>query len=111
LGFVWNFQLGIWDFAVMATREEALELLRQTHDFPARVMVKVIGVNQNALALRVAAAIRDSLGLPDDPDLQIRETPAGRHIAVTVEPEFQTAEEVLDAYEVIRQLDGVVMLM
>ena len=95
----------------MTSREEALELLRQTHDFPAPVMVKVIGTNQNALALRVVAAVRGCLGLENDPDFRIRETPAGRHIAVTLEPEFQTAEQVLDVYQVIREIEGVVLLM
>ena len=40
-----------------------------------------------------------------------RSTPGGKHVAVTLEPVIDSAEQVLDVYDCIRQVDGVVMTM
>ena len=95
----------------MTTREEAIELLNQTHDFPQCVMIKAIGLNQNGFEARVALAVRDQLQLAEEPVCRTRMAKSGKHIAVTVEPEFQSAEEVLAIYGALRQLEGLVMVM
>ena len=95
----------------MTTREEALELLNQTHDFPQPVMIKAIGVNKDGFEARVAALVRDNLRLDQEPICRTRLAKSGRHLAVTVEPEFQSAEDVLRIYEALRQLDGLVMVL
>ena len=42
-----------------------------------------------------------------DPPYRIRETAAGRHVAVTVEPQVQNAWEVLAVYQRLGQIRGV----
>ena len=95
----------------MTTRQEAIDLLNLSHQFPCTVMVKVVGENRDDFVGRVVATITDALNLATELKPRMRETASGRHVAVTVEPEFQSAEEVLSIYEAIRKIDGVVMVM
>lgn len=89
----------------------SLELLEATHNFPCYFMVKVIGRSEDGFLARVIAAVRISLQADEDPSYRSRETPNGRHVAVTLEPYVQSAEEVLLIYDQIRQIRGVVMVM
>lgn len=93
------------------TREDSIRLLEGTHSFPCPILVKVIGRAEDSFVTRVVAAMRSCQHLAADPEHRIRETPNGRHVSVTFEPFVQTAVEVLDIYEHIRTVDGVVMLL
>jgi putative lipoic acid-binding regulatory protein len=95
----------------VADRQESLELLRQTHDFPTQVMFKVIGENEPGFVARVVATVRDAIHGDEDPPFRTRETPQGRHISVTVEPHLTAAEQVLLVYARLRTVRGVVMLL
>lgn len=92
-------------------RQQSIDLLNGTHTFPCPVMVKVIGRNDNTFINSVVAAIREQLELSFDPPIQKREAKGGRHVSVTIEPTFENAEEVLQTYERIRHIDGVVMVL
>ena len=94
-----------------ASREESLNLLNETHDFPTHMMFKVIGKNVDGFCGRVVAAIRNTLELEMDPHFRSRTTTGQRHISVTVEPEVQSAEQVLAVYDRLRCIEGVVMLL
>ena len=94
-----------------ANRDESLTLLNAMHDFPTYVMFKVIGKNVDGFSARVVACIRDALQLEVDPHFRSRTTKGERHISITVEPEVQTAEEVLTVYGALRAVDGVVLLL
>jgi putative lipoic acid-binding regulatory protein len=74
-------------------------------------MFKIIGRNVDKFAARVVVTIRNELQLDADPEFRVRETAAGRHISVTVEPEIDSAEQVLAVYECLRAVEGVVLLM
>ena len=88
-----------------------IRLLEATHSFPCPVMVKVIGRAEDDFLGRIVAALRFSQQLPEDPPYRSRETPNGQHVAVTFEPYFENAEEVLAVYEHIRTVHGIVMVM
>ncbi len=92
-------------------RAESLRLLNETHDFPTSFMFKTIGRNVDGFAARVVVTIRDALELETDPSFRVRETAAGRHVSVTVEPVVGNAEQVLAVYECLRRVSGVVMLL
>ena len=91
--------------------EQSIELLNATHSFPTRVLVKVIGVNDPDLVVRVVAAIRMELAANEDPPFSTRHTPSGRHVAISLEPHFETAEQVLAVYARVRKIEGIVLLM
>jgi putative lipoic acid-binding regulatory protein len=89
----------------------ALELLEKTHHFPGPYMFKFIGRVENGFVARVVAAVRDELSNELDPPYHFREAAGGRHVSVTLEPQIQTAEQVLAIYKRIRLLAGLVMML
>ncbi len=90
---------------------DAVQLLENTHDFPCEFMVKVIGRTDGEFVARVVETVRLCQELDASPAFSTRETPNGRHVAVTLLPQVASAEEVLVLYQRIREIDGVVMLM
>jgi putative lipoic acid-binding regulatory protein len=96
---------------VSSHEQHSIDLLNDTHDFPTRLLVKVIGANDPSFVDRVLAVVRSQIELDGEPPFTTRATPHGRHIAVTLEPLFDNAEQVLAVYAALRQIDGVVMLL
>jgi putative lipoic acid-binding regulatory protein len=89
----------------------SVELLNDTHAFPCVFVFKVIGRVENGFAARVVAAVRDELAQAVDPPFKTRMTLNGRHVAVTLEPTVESAEQVLAVYRRMRTLTGLVMLL
>jgi putative lipoic acid-binding regulatory protein len=88
----------------------SLELLENSHTFPGPYMFKVIGLAEGGFAARAVAAVREALMETVDPPFHIRESVGGRHVAVTLQPTVQTAQQVLAVYARLRGLVGIVML-
>jgi uncharacterized protein len=88
----------------------AIQLLESTHQFPGCYMFKVIGRSEHAFAARVVAAVRDALAEEADPPFKVRETAGGRHVAVTLTPTVKSAQQVLDVYQRIQKMAGLVMV-
>lgn len=91
--------------------DEAIRLLEATHAFPCPFLIKVIGRAEDAFLSRIVAAPCAAQRLEQDPPYRIRQTPQGRHIAVTFEPTVGSAAEVLEIYRSIRQVEGIVLIM
>jgi putative lipoic acid-binding regulatory protein len=89
----------------------SIELLKNTHHFPCAYMFKVIGRPDNGFVARVVAVVREELAIEIDPPYTFRQTAAGRHVSVTVEPHIQTVDQVLAVYRRLRLTEGLVMLM
>jgi uncharacterized protein len=87
------------------------ELLESTHRFPGKFVFKAIGRSDGEFAENVVAAVRESLGLEFDPPYELRETPQGRHVSVTIEPWVENAPQALAVYQKIREVPGLVMLL
>jgi putative lipoic acid-binding regulatory protein len=88
----------------------AIELLESTHQFPGPYMFKVIGRVDNGFVARVVAAVREELAENVDPPFSVREAVGGRHVAVTLQPQLQSAHQVLAVYRRVRSLAGLVLL-
>jgi len=88
----------------------AIELLESTHEFPGTYMFKAIGRSENGFAARAVAAVREELAEATDPPFRVREAAGGRHVAVTVTVDVQTAYQVLAVYRRLRALVGLVLL-
>lgn len=89
---------------------QLLDVVRQTHQFPCAYTFKAIGHDTDGFTARVIAAVREQLGQEVDPPFTTRSTAGGKHIAVTVEPTVQTAEEVVAVYQRLQGVVGIVML-
>lgn len=94
----------------MDERPPTLELLEDRHDFPGPYTFKVIGAAGAGLEARVAACVAETLGTEAPPETRVRQTEAGRHESITVEPVCPNAQAVLDLYAALRQLEGVLFL-
>ena len=87
-----------------------LDLLQSSHHFPGRYTFKVIGKADGGFLARTVAAVREELAQEIDPPFSVRESVGGRHIAVTLEPHVETANQVLAIYGRLRAMVGLVML-
>jgi len=87
-----------------------LELLESAHTFPGPYTFKVIGKADRGFLARTVAAVREELAHEADPPYRMRESVGGRHIAITLEPQVQTAQQVLDVYRRLSLTVGLVML-
>jgi putative lipoic acid-binding regulatory protein len=87
-----------------------IALLESTHTFPGPYVFKVIGKTDLGFVARTVAAVREELGDLEDPPYRVRESAAGRHTAVTLEPVVQTARQVLAIYRRLGKTAGLVML-
>ena len=91
--------------------EQALELLNATHTFPCPFTIKVIGKADDDFVTRVVESVTKTSGADEEVPHSTRTTPNGRHIAVTLEPHLDSAEQVLLVYARIQTVKGVVMTM
>ena len=88
-----------------------LELLETTHSFPGRYTYKVIGAAENNFVGRVVQTVRSQLADDAEPSFSTRETAAGRHVSVTIEPDLDEPAQVLAIYTALSQLEGLVLLL
>ena len=88
----------------------SLDLLKATHSFPCVYVVKAIGIVEQNFQARVVAAVRDELELTQDPTFQVRTTPDGKHVAVTLELKVATAESIIKLYHRVLAVPGLVMV-
>ncbi len=89
----------------------SVELLEMRHTFPCQYTMKAIGKAEDNFTARVIFAARDELNLDDDPAFRIQTTKGGRHVSITLDPTFESAQQVLALYSRLSQLDGLVMLL
>ncbi|MCP4170104.1 MAG: DUF493 domain-containing protein [Fuerstiella sp.] len=89
----------------------SIEVLEAHHSFPGPYMFKVIGVADDRFTGRVVEQVRDELGLDQDPPYTLRNTAKGNHVAITLEPECESPQQVLTIYNRLTGLDGMVMLL
>jgi uncharacterized protein len=87
-----------------------IEVLEQAHSFPGPYQFKVIGKADHGFVARVIALVRTELLVDIDPPYRVREAAGGRHLSVTLEPVVQSAQQVLDVYQRLCGLEGVVIL-
>lgn len=92
-------------------RQASLDLLNATHSFPCEFTLKVIGANRDDFLRRCVEAVQIAAPDANEFDYSTRSTPNGRHIAITMLVELQSAEHVLEVYACLRVVEGVVMTM
>ncbi|MCA9569550.1 MAG: DUF493 domain-containing protein [Myxococcales bacterium] len=91
-----------------ADREAALELLRSQHEFPGLYIFRVVVLP--VASAGVVSGVSAALG-PDGHVRRVEEHPSrsGKYVSLRLHSHLPSPEVVLDVYEVIASLDGVVM--
>ena len=95
----------------MSSREESLETLRETHDFPCDYSMKVIGDNLEAFVAHVDQVGTNLTRDDVNPEFKTQESGEGTYISVTISFEIHEAETILDIYEGMNDIEGVRMVM
>lgn len=91
--------------------ENSLEILRQAHRFPGPFVFKVIGDNTSALIAQVSDAVVATTGAGATPTVTTRQSAGGRHLAITLTTQVDSAEQVQDVYAALKALPGVRFLL
>lgn len=95
-----------------AGREESLRLLEQFHDFPCPYMFKVIALGSEELPAEVRRRAEGVVGpIMDQGSVRTRPSSGGKYLSVTVETELASAEQVLEVYEALKGVEGLVALI
>ncbi len=89
----------------------SVEVLEANHTFPGLYTFKVIGTDHSNFTARVVSSVRDELRMEIDPPYTFRTTKNGNHVAITLEPECQSAQQVIAVYSRLLGMDGMVMLL
>lgn len=89
----------------------SLELLESTHRFPGPYQIKAIGSVADDFEARVLSVVREELPTAGHLDLSVRTTPDGRHIALTLDLEVESAAQVRAIYAKIQELTGLRFLL
>jgi len=95
-----------------ASREESIQLLERFHSFPGPYMFKVIGLASGDFVASVRRAAESVLGPIMEPGaLRSRPSSGDKYLAVTLENELASAEQVLQVYEALKGVEGLVALI
>jgi putative lipoic acid-binding regulatory protein len=89
----------------------SVEVLEAHHDFPGTYTFKVIGTSDGKFTSRIIAAVRDELRMETDPPYTFRTTKTGNHVAITLEPVCENAQQVIAIYSRLTGMDGIFMLL
>ena len=92
-------------------RNQSIDLLNATHEFPCDFTIKVIGQAKDDFVMRVVDAVQAVTSAGSEIPRKTRQTPNGKHVSVTLEPRLSSAEEVLLVYDQVRSVPGVVMML
>jgi putative lipoic acid-binding regulatory protein len=88
-----------------------VELLESVHSFPVMYQFRVIGAAADDFVERVLAVVREEVAGPSELDHSVRRTAGGRHVALTIDVQVQTAEQVRNIYARIEQVEGLSLLL
>lgn len=92
-------------------RASRLQALNDCHTFPGPFVFKVIGENSPEFVLRVRETCTVVLGASAAPSITTRESAQGKHQAVTLVVQVETADLVLEVYQALQSLSGVRFLL
>jgi putative lipoic acid-binding regulatory protein len=87
------------------------ELLSGSHSFPCVYQFKAIGSVSGDFQTRVVEAVVAEVESREAVGYSVRETPGGRHVALTLNVNVESPDQVRSIYARIRELDGLVFLL
>ena len=90
---------------------QARALLEQTHEFPASYRMRVIVRNLPTVSVRIVALLEAS-GIPlTEPLITRRPSREGTYLALGLTFNARDADHVLEVYELVREIDDVIMCL
>ena len=95
----------------MSDRETILESLRAVHEFPGKFLFKAIGPNTEGFVSQVVQSAINLAGPHSAPEVDTRVSAQGNHTSVTVTVVMESAENVLEVYDLLRNIEGVAYVL
>jgi len=89
----------------------SLQLLESSHSFPGVYQIKAIGSVAENFEERVLRVVRDEILSLAPLDHTARKTPDGRHVAITLDVNVDSAAQVRAIYAKIHDLKGLRYLL
>ena len=90
-------------------KQRLRELLESQHHFPGSYTFKVIYRSEEGMTARICDAIGQATGIDiKEDDLSVRESSSANFLSMTLEIEVQSAQDVLDVYEVLSKVENIV---
>ena len=90
-------------------KERLRELLESQHVFPGGYTFKVIYRSAEGMSERICQAINQSTGIEINADnFSVRESSSANFLSMTLDIEVQSAQQVLDVYEVLGTMENIV---
>jgi putative lipoic acid-binding regulatory protein len=89
----------------------SVELLEKVHRFPGPYMIKAIGKAEDDFVARVLREVRLALSAEADPPHTLRHTAGGKHVAITLQLQVDSAHQVRAIYGRVMGTVGLVLLM
>lgn len=91
----------------MEEEPDFLSRLKDVHDFPCEFVFKVIGTNSPEFVSAVVQAALNVVGKDADIDVSTRESSRGNHTSVTMLVTVDSAESVVNVFDLLQSLEGV----
>ena len=93
------------------SNDDFIEALEENHRFPGAYQLKVIGDNSDTFVATILATVREELKLLYEPRHQLKRTPQGRHVSITLDLTVKNAAQVAALYSKLQARDDVRYLM
>lgn len=87
------------------------DALTGSHTFPGVYQFKAIGSVDGEFQSRVIEAVVAEVESPEAVEYSVRETPGGRHVALTLNVSVRTPEQVRSIYTRIQELEGLLLVL
>lgn len=87
------------------------EQLAGAHEFPGVYQFKAIGSVEGEFRRRVVEMVTEAVGSEESIEISVRETPGGRHVALTMNVNVESPEQVRAIYARILKVEGLILLL
>jgi len=90
-------------------KQRLRELLQSQHHFPGSYTFKVIYRSEEGMTARICGVVSESTGIENrEKNLSVRESSSANFLSMTLEIDVQSAQDVLDVYEVLSNVENIV---
>ena len=93
------------------SHEAFIESLEENHRFPGPYQLKVIGENSETFVASILLIVREELRLLYEPRHQLKQTPQGRHVSITLDVTVKNAAQVVALYDKLQAHEEVGYVM
>ena len=92
---------------IVNQRDEMLLKLNDVHTFPGPYLFKVIGPNSDDFVAKIVQAVINASGPDLEHNVSTRESSGGNHMSVSITITAESAEHVMEVYEIFGSIEEI----